>query len=619
MKKIIANEKSVKQLLQGVRYGIDFYQREYAWQRRHVEELLNDFASRFFDEYDSDHETFQVGQYRHYFLGTIITIEESGQRFIVDGQQRLTTLTLLLIYIHHLRRSTRGIPDVTQLIYSDNFGVMSFNLDIPERVICMEELYNHGRFEATEQHGLSVRNLAERYEELEELFDERLTGRALSHFVYWLIECVDFVEIEAPTDDDAFTIFETMNDRGVNLSQVDMLKGFLLANINSNDANKMHQLKSEANGIWRKIMRDLADLDTAADEDFFKTWLRAKYAESIRPGQKGASNQDFENIDKFHRWTRDKREQIGLAKTQDYYDFIARKMNRFADYYRNIHRKSLSLHMGLEALRYNHHNNFTLQYMLELAPIRLEDDEGTAWQKIRLVADFADIFLARRMVNFKRNGQTTLRYTMFNLAKEIRNKDVDALREILLGRLDRMEETFHAVTHGGFTPYRLNNFSGRAIRYLLARMTAWVEQQCGMHTNYHTYTNRQDGKPFELEHVLADDFERHRDQFAGQDDFQRMRNYFGGLALLPRGTNQSLGAMPYEEKVKHYVKENLLAASLHSHTYQNNPNFTNFVKRSGLPFQPHEYFNTNVLMQRQELYRQLCEQIWSPDRLLADN
>ena len=73
--------------------------------------------------------------------------------------------------------------------------------------------------------------------------------------------------------------------------------------------------------------------------------------------------------------------------------------------------------------------------------------------------------------------------------------------------------------------------------------------------------------------------------------------------------------MPYEDKLPHYLKQNLLAASLHPQTYQNNPNFTNFVKRSGLPFEPHERFDKAALQQRKQLYRQICEQIWNPDRL----
>ena len=286
MSKVQAKTKSVRELLSGVKYGIDFYQREYAWARRHVEDLLNDFAERFLVSFDPQHERFAVSQYQHYFLGTIITIAESGGRYIVDGQQRLTTLTLLLIYIHHLRKQNQSVFNVAPLIFSASFGERSFNIDIPERRDCMDALFKRGKYDADGHPDLSVRNLVQRYDELEELFPESLKGDVLPYFVDWLIESVDFVEIEAQSDDDAFTIFETMNDRGVNLSQADMLKGYLLANINSANADKMHKLKSQANSDWRRTIRNLVDLDDKADEEFFKTWLRAKYAAKTRERKK---------------------------------------------------------------------------------------------------------------------------------------------------------------------------------------------------------------------------------------------------------------------------------------------------------------------------------------------
>ena len=63
MSKVQAQTKSVRELLSGVNYGIDFYQREYAWARRHVEDLLNDFAERFLVSFDPQHERFAVSKY----------------------------------------------------------------------------------------------------------------------------------------------------------------------------------------------------------------------------------------------------------------------------------------------------------------------------------------------------------------------------------------------------------------------------------------------------------------------------------------------------------------------------------------------------------------------------
>jgi len=622
MSKVIANTKSVNQLLSGVKYDIDFYQRGYQWRRRNVEELLNDLESEFSANYSEEHEPMQIGNYRHYFLGTIITISENGKKYIVDGQQRLTTLSLLLIYFHHLRAENQLIPDVAQLIYSEMFLHKSFNIAVPEREDCMKALYENNHYDATDHSDLSVRNLVNRYDDIAELFPESLRSKALVYFVNWLIFCVDLVEIEAQTDDAAFTIFETMNDRGMNLSQADMLKGYLLANINYADPGLMQSEKKKANDAWTGIIKDLTDLGDGEVDNFFKTWLRAKYAVSMRAPKKDAKNQDFENIDKFHRWVRDQVNDkdgcMNLESSTDFYDFITDRIRRYAKHYITLRRAAHQLTPGLEAVHYNAHNNFTLQYMLALAPLRLDDDDKIVMEKMRVVTTFADIFFVRRVVNYKNTGYNTLRYSMFNLTKEIRNKSLDELREILLKHLNGLWETF-----SGLDNFSLHGRNNNHTRYLLARMTAWIQKGSESAVNYHNFLWDAKGKSFEIEHIWANKYKEHghEDDYDHEYDFQRERNYFGGLVLLPKGLHKVLVDKPYEQKLKHYLNpnSNLLAASLHTQTHENKTSFKDFVVATNLPFKPHEQFKKADLMQRQELYRQICEQIWSPDRLLADN
>lgn len=619
MNTIQARTKSVRELLNNVKYSIDFYQREYVWERRHIEELLDDFEGRFCASYSEQHERWQAASYPHYFLGTIITVRENNQTYIVDGQQRLTTLTLLLIHILHIQDDDKPVTDVRSLIFSESYGNKSFNINVPERVDCMRALFENNKFNAADHPDLSVRNLVDRYGDIQELFPDILTGKTLPYFVDWLIENVDLVEIEAYSDDDAFTIFETMNDRGLNLRQADMLKGYLLANINGVDEKIVHRKKREANDIWKGRIRELTDIGietkTEEDESFFKIWLRAKYAETIREHKKGAPYRDFENINKFHRWVRDNKKRVGLYATQDFYDFITQRMNRFAGHYIAMRKASLILTAGREEIYYNAWLVSTFQYMLALAPLRLEDDSHTVAEKIRLVTTFLDIYLARRIVNFRRIGYNTLQYAMFSLAKTIRDMDVSELRVHLRDYLDSMDDTFYGINEGEYGPYYLTRRNRSQIRFLLARMTAWIEGQSGNSAAFDSYLYDAKGRPFQIEHIWADKYERHQDEFASEADFQYRRNYFGGLLLLPRGTNQSLGAASYEEKVQHYLKENLLAASLHPQTCEKNPNFTSFVRNSGLPFHPHVQFKQADLDARQELYRQICEQIWNPARL----
>lgn len=98
-----------------------------------------------------------------------------------------------------------------------------------------------------------------RYNEIEELCPEEIDDAALPYFVDWLTKNVHLVEITAYSDDVAYTIFETMNDRGLSLSPTDMLKGYLLANITDSKARddaRQALYRRIADRIW-----DVAWLD----------------------------------------------------------------------------------------------------------------------------------------------------------------------------------------------------------------------------------------------------------------------------------------------------------------------------------------------------------------------
>ena len=200
--------------------------------------------------------------------------------------------------------------------------------------------------------------------------------------------------------------------------------------------------------------------------------------------------------------------------------------------------------------------------------------------------------------------------------KEIRDLDIPELRQFLGDYLHNMDETFAGISEGNAGPFRLTQKNRKHISYLLARMTAWIEEHSEMNTSFLNY-NESRGTVHEIEHLWANNFAQHQDEFASESEFQVYRNYFGGLILLPSGTNKSYGALPYEDKLTHYVEQNLLASSLHPQKYERNPGFRKFREQQGLPFRAHPQFKKADLIERQELYRQICEQIWDPDRLLT--
>jgi hypothetical protein len=595
--------RTVRELLAGRKYSIDYYQREYKWQQKQVAELLTDLAEKFLDSHDEGNERSAVADYGHYFMGSIIISDKDGQKYIIDGQQRLTTLTLLLIYLQHHLADIEHKGQIADLIFSAKFGKRSFNLDIPERTGCMEALYKGEEYldAGTPE---SVANIWARYVGIEDDFPDELKGKALPYFADWLVENVHLVEITAYSDGDAYTIFETMNDRGLSLAPADMLKGYLLTNILEEDK------RTRASRVWKEGVKALAELGKDEDADGIKSWLRSQYAESIRERKRGAAPQDFDLIaTEFHRWVRDHQDRLGLTASDDFARFIERDFAFYSRWYRALRNAAETLTPGLECIFSNALHNYTLQYPVLLAPLRILDDDAKALGKIRVVAAYLDILIHRRIWNLRAIDYSSMQYAMFIVMRDLRGKSAAELAKTLRERLDGETENFANKDN-----FHLHGMNGRQIQRLLARMTDYLEIRSGMASRYIEYV-QQGQKRYEIEHVWSDHSELHDDEFSHPSEFQEYRNRIGGLLLLPKSFNASYGDLPYVEKREHYLGQNLLARSLHEQAYDHNPGFMRFIQESGLPFLPHREFKKADLDSRQKLYQHLAEQIWNPERM----
>ena len=131
MKKILGEAKTIRQLLGGARYSVDYYQREYKWERKQVVELIEDLTSKFQDFHGEDHERQEVEKYGHYFLGSIIVSRKDAVSYIVDGQQRLTTLQLALAAVRRHIRPVDASPLTT-------VRSLAYFLPVIEEVLQME-------------------------------------------------------------------------------------------------------------------------------------------------------------------------------------------------------------------------------------------------------------------------------------------------------------------------------------------------------------------------------------------------------------------------------------------------------------------------------------------------
>ena len=593
MNRIDSNARTIRELLANTKYQLDYYQREYSWQMKHVTELLDDLNKVFLESYTEGDTLADAPRYNHYFLGSIIISHADGQRYIVDGQQRITTLILLLINLYRSLEPGRLRDQVDQCIYSLSGGTEGFNLDVPEWYNLMESLYADTPFDEGDQ-SESIQNIVLRYRDIVDYFE--IPDDAIPCFVSWLLENVYLVSIEAFDSRDAYVIFETVNDRGLPLTPTDMIRGYLLSNI---DDAARRNVTSET---WQRQVQTLQSIDKEDSTDAIKAWLRSQYAKSIP---------DFDRIgSEFHRWVGERGEALDLTDTDSFATFIERDFAFYSDQYYRLRLASRELTPGLECVYYNAQNNFTLQYPVLLAPLCLEDTEEDILSKIRITATYLDILIHRRIWNLQEIAQRSMADPMFAVMHAIRGASISELSDMLYKRLE--SESYSFANNSLFQLQE--NGNRRKIFLILARMTDYVGVQSGESTQYVDYLRR--GKNcYEIEHIWANHFEYHTDEFSHESEFQAYRNRIGGLLLLPKSDNASSGDDPYAKKLGVYSGQNLLARSLLEQTYRNNPGFRRFREDSGLEFKPHPEFKRADLDARQQLYLRLAEQIWNPECL----
>ncbi|MGL5000875.1 MAG: DUF262 domain-containing protein, partial [Cetobacterium sp.] len=612
MNKIDARNYTLNELLEKQKYYIDDYQREYRWEKRQIEELLSDLWLKFSEFYEEGTPYSNVKNYGAYFLGSILISFKDNEKFIVDGQQRLTSLSLLIIYFRNFFNSIKFNPEaekLSSLIYSDDYGNKSFNIQVDDRELCMESLFNNNWSEYIPQiENISAINMIERYKNIEDFFlSVGLNELNAFHFIYWLKFNVYLVKITTSSDDDAYTIFETMNDRGLNLDSTEMLKGYLIANLPVDKRNK-------CNDLWKKQIASLKELSKEEDSTFFKNWLRAKYAITSRTKNisvSGYTSEDFERIgNAYHKWVKEKRVDIGLIKDADFLKFIEQDFLKFSELNLKIKNLESSLDKDFVEIYCNDSQGFTLQTMLIFATINMNDNDATINQKIKIISKFIDIFIARYIVNSKVLGYSGVVYKIFNYVKIIRenSNSLENLKNCLKNILEGLDFDL-----SGILDLKLNKQNKNKIHYIIARITNYLDISIGNTTIIDSYLNYSEGKSFEVEHIIPDKRSYYGDDFLSDDDFQNTRSKIGNLSLLQNGTNQSIGNSSFDKKKVVYKGNNILLRSLCEETYINNPNFINFIKRENLNIKPYSTFSKNEVDERTDFYYEIAKKIWDPN------
>ena len=126
---VTPDKQNIDKVFSNTTYYIDFYQRQYKWSEEPVKRLLDDIFYKFNGEYfkfkDSDIPLEKViDKYAWYYLNTYVTNHVEGKLYLVDGQQRLTTLTLILIKLTQLTKHFKS--DLSDWINAKIAGTSGF-------------------------------------------------------------------------------------------------------------------------------------------------------------------------------------------------------------------------------------------------------------------------------------------------------------------------------------------------------------------------------------------------------------------------------------------------------------------------------------------------------------
>lgn len=265
---IEVNKQSVEALLGSGKtkpFVIPEYQRPYAWTDEQVETLFEDL----WDFTATNGGTERDGSY---FLGSVVSYEnEDGEQEIIDGQQRITSLFLLLRAIYtkliatpvseRTAEANNFIGKIEPAIWRTNklTGTVDYkNILLTSRVVnndgneILRSILETGYADENAKD-----NYSKNYRHFQELFDKHSTENPLMvyQFIYALLNQAILLPITADTQDTALTIFSTLNDRGLPLSDADIFK-----------AKIYNQLEPDEKKVFIERWKELDEQATDADE-----------------------------------------------------------------------------------------------------------------------------------------------------------------------------------------------------------------------------------------------------------------------------------------------------------------------------------------------------------------
>lgn len=265
MSKIVFDIKGIGKLIKEEKLKVPIYQRPYSWTKKQIVELLDDLKDAINNGNDE------------YFLGTIVLtrIENDSKLEIVDGQQRITTLVIF----YSTLLSFFDDPNDQTSIRNDYLSGWDRNIgdNIPKLELSIQDNEFYKNFIINQNFETEIKKEShQRIKDASDIihsFNKKLLElnnndpKILNDWDTFIINNLKVVVITVPTDVNAYTIFETLNDRGIELAQIDLLKNYLYS--------KAGTRLQEAQNLWVEIT---SKIEAEASEKVLLIYVRHHWA-----------------------------------------------------------------------------------------------------------------------------------------------------------------------------------------------------------------------------------------------------------------------------------------------------------------------------------------------------
>ncbi len=264
----------------GLIYYVPMFQRDYSWTSTEWDDLWQDIEALFEEQ----------GEQEHYMGYLVLQSKDSKNFDVIDGQQRLSTLSILILAVlgnlkdlidqkqdvernrqrlEQLRSSFIGYLDPVTLIAKSKLNLNRNNDSLYQRYLVPIEPAPKRNLKATEH--LMRKAYDWFYDNIKARFKENISGKELAQFIDSLSDKLFFTVITVNDELNAYKVFETLNARGVKLSSTDLLKNYLFSVVH-NEGSDEHEL-NELDDRWERLV---GLIGSGSLPDFLRAYWNSK-------------------------------------------------------------------------------------------------------------------------------------------------------------------------------------------------------------------------------------------------------------------------------------------------------------------------------------------------------